>query len=178
MKLTPVIASQWNSILIEYHPINNKLSMNSWKCYKLQARLSNLNVLGAVQLYLLRNMTEHTVCALTTVNLTSWQRRMSYIPATLDRWRVRHLGWGSVFFWPRCGRCKWKKRMGLHCKTAFSTHQGHLWLPLISSVGRAPVYQAGNRRFKPPARPSQCCRCNDIWKSLYFLVFSDKEEKP
>lgn len=108
--------------------------INSWKCFKLQARLSNLNILRAVQWYLLRNMTEHTVCALTTVKLTSWQRRMSYIPATLDRWRVRHLGWGSVFFFasiwpPGTGRCKWKKRMGLHCKTAFSTHQGHLWPP-------------------------------------------------
>ena len=182
MKLTPVIASQWNSILIEYHHITNKLLMNSWKCYKLQARLSNLNVLGAVQLYLLRNMTEHTVCALTTVNLTSWQRRMSYIPATLDRWRVRHLGWGSVFFWPRCGRQVladanerrgWAYTVRLPSQLIRDIYDCHL----ISSVGRAPVCRAGNRRFKPPAGPSQCCRCNDICKSLYFLVFSDKEEK-
>ena len=155
MKSTPVIiASQWNSFLIEYHPISKKLSINSWKCFKLQARLSNLNILRAVQWYLLRNMTEHTVCALTTVKLTSWQRRMSYIPATLDRWRVRRLGWGSVFFFasiwpPGTSRCKWKKRMGLHCKTAFSTHQGHLWPPPDQLSWESTSLRAGGCRFKP-----------------------------
>jgi len=144
MKSTPVIASQWNSILIEYHPISKKLSINSWKCYKLQARLSNLNILGPVQWYLLRNMTEHTVCALTTANLTSWQRTMAYIPATLDRWRVRCLGWGSVFFWPRFGlqvladaneRRGWAYTVRLPSQLIRDIYDRHL----ISSVGRAPV---------------------------------------
>lgn len=34
-KSTPVIASQWNSLLIEYQPITEKLSTNSWKSYLL-----------------------------------------------------------------------------------------------------------------------------------------------
>lgn len=155
MKSTPVIiASQWNSFLIEYHPISKKLSINSWKCFKLQARLSNLNILWAVQWYLLRNMTEHTVCAWTTVNLTSWQRRMSYIPVTLDRWCVRRLGWGSVFFLPRFGlqvladaneRRGWAYTVRLPSQLIRDIYDRHL----ISSVGRAKVCEqevAGSNR--------------------------------
>ena len=128
--------------------------INSWKCFKLQARLSNLNILRAVQWYLLRNMTEHTVCALTTVKLTSWQRRMSYIPATLDRWRVRRLGWGSVFFLPPFGlqvladaneRRGWAYTVRLPSQLIRDIYDRHL----ISSVGRAPVCEqevAGSNR--------------------------------
>ena len=70
LKSTPVIARQLNSLLIEYHPISEKLSSNSWKSYLL---------FGAVQWYSLGNMTGHTISTLNTVNLTSWQSRIPYL---------------------------------------------------------------------------------------------------
>ena len=154
MKSTPVIiASQWNSFLIEYHPISKKLSINSWKCFKLQARLSNLNILWAVQWYLLRNMTEHTVWAWTTVNLTSWQKGCIYqLPWTDDV--LDALGGAQCFFLPRFGiqvladaneRRGWAYTVRLPSQLIRDIYDRHL----ISSVGRAKVCEqevAGSNR--------------------------------
>ena len=101
-KSTPVIASQWNSLLIEYQPISAKLSTNSWKSYLL---------FGAVQLYFLGNMTGHTISTLNTVHLKQLTKKNT-IPLHQTDDVLEPLG-GVQCVPLGTGRCEWNKRIVL-----------------------------------------------------------------
>ena len=64
-------------------------------------------------------------------------------------------------------------------------HQYYTKVVVVSSGGRAPALLSGRSRVQTPAGPTlrvfkylrrKCCLCNDIYKRLYFLDFSDKDE--
>ena len=64
-------------------------------------------------------------------------------------------------------------------------HQYYTKVVVVSSGGRAPVLLSRRSRVQTPAGPTlrvfkymrrKRCLCNDIYKRLDFLVFSDKDE--
>lgn len=97
-----MIASQWNSLLIEYQPISEKLSTNSWKSYLL---------FGAVQLYFLGNMTGHTISTLNTVHLKQLTKKNT-IPLHRTDDVLEPLG-GVQCVPLGTDRCEWNKRIVL-----------------------------------------------------------------